>query len=416
MKAISHGRRLVALLVAATLLSACGGREAPVAAEAPGISDTKIHLGGSFPLSGPASAQGVFTGAIKGYFDAVNAAGGVKSADGMTRQIEWTALDDAYEPQRAVTNTRQLVEQEKVFAVFNSLGTANNLATRDYLNQAKVPQAFIFSGADTFYSGYDKHPWTMGWQLPYLAEGQLYANYLKQNMPKASVAILKQNDTFGAAFIDGFKEAISGSGVTIAKEETYEVTDPTVAPQVTNLPATKADVLFVAGLNKPAAQSLQTADSLGWKPKVILTSVASSVKGTLVPAGLDVSTGVITSNYVKDPADPTLANDAAMLQFKQDMAKYCSSCDPDDISMATGYAAAQLMVKAIERMKTPTRQGLMDSIRNLRDIEVPMFLPGVVVNTAPDDGYPVEAAQILRFDGSRYERIGKVIDVHASGR
>lgn len=406
------------LATALSLLAVgCGGRgetAAPGAAgggAAPGITDTEISLGSSYPFSGPASAASASGTGVEAYWKAVNDRGGITSADGKTRKIKWTALDDAYEPPKTVANVRRLVEQDKVFAIFNPLGTASNSAIWDYVNEQEVPHAFVYSGADKFYSDIQGHPWTMGWQVPYPTEGAIYAEYLKAEKPNAKVAVLFQNDDFGKNYLEGFQKGIEGSGVTVVAQESYETTDPSTAPQVSKLAKSGADVLFSAGTQKPSAQAIQAAAEVGWKPTIFVSSVAASITAVLEPAGLENSKGVLSAAYYKDPSDPAWADDPGMKAYQADMAKYCDRCDPKNNLFVAGFAVAQMMEKALEGMKEPTRAGLMASIRDMKAVEIPVLLPGVTVDTAADDGYPLEAAQVMQFDGTRFERLGEIIDV-----
>ncbi len=407
------------LAAGATLLAAgCGGRGDTGGAAAgggapasPGITDTEITLGSSYPFSGPASAASASGTGVDTYWKAVNERGGITSADGKTRTIRWIALDDGYEPPKAVANVRRLVEQDRVFAVFNPLGTANNTAIWDYVNDQKVPDVFVYSGADKFYSDIEGHPWTMGWQVPYPTEGAIYAEYLKKEKPDAKVAVLYQNDDFGKNYLEGFRKGIEGSGITVVAEESYEATDPSTAPQVSKLAKSGADTFFSAATQKPTAQALQAAAANGWKPTTFVSSVAASITAVLQPAGLDASTGVLSAAYYKDPSDPAWADDPGMQEYAADMAKYCDRCEPKNNLFVAGFAVAQMMEKAIEGMKEPTREALMESVRNMKDVQIPVLLPGVRVDTAPDDGYPLEAAQVMQFDGTRFQRLGDVIDV-----
>lgn len=417
MSSTGRARTAAAVMAVSLLAAGCGGRggdtagSGSTAAASPGITDTEISLGSSYPFSGASSAASASGTAVGAYWQAVNARGGIKSADGKTRKVKWTALDDGYEPPKAVANIRRLVEQDQVFAVFNPLGTANNTAFWDYVNSKGVPDVFVYSGADKFYSDIKGHPWTMGWQVPYPTEGAIYAQYLKAQKPAAKVAVLYQNDDFGKNYLDGFTKAIAGTGITVVAKESYEASDPSTAPQVAKLAASGADTFFSAGTQKPTAQAIQAAAAAGWKPTTFVSSVAASIQAVLQPAGLENSKGVLSAAYYKDPSDPAWADDAGMKGYQADMAKYCDRCEPKNNLFVAGFAVAQMMEKAIEGMKEPTREGLMASVRDLKDVQIPVLLPGVTMNTSADDGYPLEAAQVMQFDGTRFQRLGDVIDV-----
>ena len=267
---VRRWRGLAAFAVLAIALMACGGRDTGGAGAGggqvvadPGITDTEIKLGGSYPFSGPVSAAGTVGKGVEAYFKYVNEEkGGIKSADGKTRKVNWNMLDDAYTPARAVENIKRLVEQDKVFAIFNTLGTPNNTAVWDYLNQSEIPHVFVNTGASKFY-GDKAHPWTTGGLVPYPIESTVYAEFLKKERPNAKVAVLYQNDDFGRDYLHGFENAIKGSGISIVARQSAEVTDPTVDSQVVNLASSGADVFFGIALDKQQAQALKKVHETG---------------------------------------------------------------------------------------------------------------------------------------------------------
>jgi branched-chain amino acid transport system substrate-binding protein len=369
----------------------------------PGITATSIKLGGSYPFSGPASAYGTIGVSAKAYFDWLNAKGGING-----RKIEFTTLDDGYEPARALQNAKQLVEQNKVFALFNTLGTADNLASWDYLNQNKVPQVFVATGASEFGADPSKHPWTIGWQPDYVSEARVYAEYLKKNKPNAKVAVLYQNDAFGKDLLNGFKSAVQGSGVSVTAAESYEVTDPTVDSQVSKLATSKADVFLDITTPKFGAQAIHRLTEVNWKPLHILNNVAASKTLVLKPAGLAASKGIVSVSYFKDPEDPRWANDPAMMEYKAGLKQYAPKADVNEPFNVYGWAVANTMAEALKQMKSPTRQALMDTIRNM-NLNIPLLLPGVSVQTSPTDGYPIQDMQIMQFDGQHWQLQGNVI-------
>jgi branched-chain amino acid transport system substrate-binding protein len=369
----------------------------------PGITASSIKLGGSYPFSGPASAYGTIGVSAKAYFDWLNAKGGVNG-----RKIEFTTVDDGYEPARALQNAKQLVEQDKVFALFNTLGTANNLAIWDYSNQQKVPQVFVATGASDWGADPSKHPWTIGWQPDYVSEARVYAEYLKKNKPNAKVAALYQNDAFGKDLLNGFKSAVQGSGISVTAAESYEVTDPTVDSQVSKLATSKADVFLDITTPKFGAQAIHRLTEVSWKPLHILNNVAASKTLVLKPAGLAASKGIVSVSYFKDPEDARWASDPAMMEYKAGLKQYAPKADPNEPFNVYGWAAANTMAEALKQMKSPTRQALMDTIRNM-NLNVPLLLPGVSVHTSPTDGYPIQDMQIMQFDGQHWQLQGSVI-------
>ena len=404
---------IAAVIATALLVAACGrdegggGGGGGGGGSDPGITDKEIKLGGSYPFSGPASAYRLIADGAKAHFDYVNAKGGV---DG--RKISFQTLDDAYEPPKAVANARRLIEQEQVFALFNTLGTPNNLAIWDYTNERKVPQVYVATGASSWGTDVEAHPFTIGWQPNYVTEAQVYADYLKEEKPKAKVAALYQNDGFGKDLLGGFEKGIEGSDVKLVAKESYEVTDPTVSSQVKSLAASGADTFINITTPKFSAQAIAAIAKSDWKPLHILNNVGASKTLVLTPVGLENAEGIISTQYYKDPEDPQWADDPAMTEYKSGLKEHAPKANPNEPFHAYGWAAAQTMVKALEGMKEPTRAALMDSIRNM-DIEIPMLLPGIKVQTTPEDGFPIEAMQIMRFDGKNWKLQGDVIEAEA---
>ena len=412
--------RVTAITATLTLLvaaAACGGRgeeaAAPSAAasgpcagqQTTGITDTSIKLGGIYPLSGPASAYGAIPVGVKAYFDYVNAEkGGIGG-----RKVEFVVRDDGYQPPKAVEEARRLVEQEKVFALFQTLGTPSTTATWDYTNQQKVPQIFVATGASKW--GTDAaHPWTIGWQPNYISEARVYAQYLKTERPDAKVAVLYQNDDFGKDLLGGFKRAIEGSQVKVVAEQSYEVSDPSVDPQMRNLAGSKADVFLNVTTPKFGSQALAAdVKNTSWNPLHIINNVSSSIT-VLKPVGLDKVQGVVSSSYYKDPNDPTWKDDAEMLLYRAKMKQYAPDADPNVPYYAFGWAVATSFQKTMEAARCPTREGLRDAMRGLADVQVPMLLPGVTMSTGGDDGFPIESMQLMKFKGQRWELFGDVID------
>jgi branched-chain amino acid transport system substrate-binding protein len=405
---------VVALLTLALLASGCGrgddggGGGGGGGGSDPGITDKEIKLGGSYPFSGPASAYRAIADGAKAYFAYINAQGGV---DG--RKISFQTLDDGYEPPKAVANARRLVEQEKVFALFNTLGTPNNLAIWDYLNQQKVPQAYVATGASAFGADVKAHPYTIGWQPNYVTEAKIYADYLKKEKPNAKVAALYQNDGFGKDLLGGFEKALAGSNVKVVAKESYEVTDPTITSQMRKLAGSGADTFLNITTPKFSALAIAAIAKSDWKPLHILNNVGASKSLVLTPVGLENAKGIISTTYFKDPDGPEWADDEAMKEYKANLKKFAPKADPNEPFNAYGWTAAATMVEALKGMKEPTRAALMESIRNM-DTEIPMLLPGVKVQTSgEEDGYPLEAMQIMKFNGTNWELQGDVIEASA---
>lgn len=369
----------------------------------PGASDKEILIGGIHPYSGPASAYGTIGKAIGAYFNKVNDDGGING-----RKLKWIDLDDAYNPAKTVEMARRLVEQDEALIVFNPLGTASNTAIQKYMNQKKVPQLFVATGASKW--GDPKNfPWTMGWQPTYSAEGRIYAQHILETKPNAKIGVLMQNDDYGKDYYHGFLEGLGDKAKSmIVSHVTYEVTDATIDSQIVSLKASGADVFFNITTPKFAAQAIKKVAELGWKPVHYLNNVSASVGSVLVPAGLDNATGVITTQYLKDPTDPQWANDKGFKDWLEWMKKYNASADLKDANYVYGYNVAQGLVQVLKQAgDNLTRENVMKQAASL-DMTLPMLLPGVNVKTAADDYYPIEREQLARFDGKTWVLFGKV--------
>ncbi len=394
----------LAVLAAVALALAACGRDEEEGGGDPGIDDDSIKLGGSYPFSGPASAYRSIAVGARAHFKFVNAKGGVEG-----RKIEFVTLDDAYEPPRAVQNARRLIQQEEVFALFNTLGTPNNVAIWDYVNDQEVPHVYVATGASTWGSDVEGHPWTTGWQPDYVTESQVYADYLEQEKPGAKVAVLYQNDAFGEDLLNGFKEATKGTDIEIVAEESYEVTDPTVSSQMSKLASSDADTFLNITTPKFSAQAIAAVAKMGWKVLHLLNNVGASKKLVLEPVGLENTQGIVSTSYFMDPEDPQWADDPAMVEYKDALAKHEPKADPEDPFHVYGWAVANTMVRALEGMEEPTREALMDSVRNMEE-EIPILLPGINVQMkGEEDTYPIEAMQIMRFEGENWKLQADVI-------
>jgi len=378
----------------------------------PGATDTTITLGGSYPYSGGASAYGTIGKVITAYFKKVNEEGGVNG-----RKIEFKTLDDGYDPARTVQNTRQLVEQDKVLAIFNTLGTASNAAIYDYLNQQKVPQLFVATGAAQWGADIKGHPYTMGWQPDYQSEGKVYAAYLLKNNANGKIAVLYQNDDYGKDYLKGLTDGLGDKKSMIVKSVTYEATDATVNAQVSQLKDSGADIFYVAATPKFAAQSLVQAKQVGWKPLIIMNSVsqstASVMKVAITQAGADSVSNVLTAFYLKDPADPQWANDAAMKGYFEFMKKYYPDGDASDGLNVYGVTVAQGLIEVLKRCGNElTHDNIMKQAAGLKDLRLDLFLPGVLVNTSATDFYPLQTLQLAKFDptGVKWDIFGQAIE------
>jgi branched-chain amino acid transport system substrate-binding protein len=368
----------------------------------PGADDKEIRIGAIHPYSGPASAYGTIGKAVGAYFDKINAEGGVNG-----RKIKYIPLDDGYNPAKTVEQARKLVEEEEALVVFNPLGTSSNTAIQKYMNSKKVPHLFVATGA-TKWGDPKNFPWTMGWQPTYQAEGMIFAKHILDTKPNAKIGVLMQNDDYGKDYFKGFEDGLGDRKNMIVSKVTFEVTDPTIDSQMVSLKASGADVFFNITTPKFAAQAIKKAAEIGWKPVHYLNSVSASVNAVLAPAGLDNSTGILTTLYAKDPTDPQFANDAGMKEWAAWMKKYYPSGNIADAFNVYGYNVAQTLVQVIKQCgDNLTRENVMKQAASL-DLTLPMLLPGVNIKTGPDDFYPIEREQLARFDGKTWILFGTV--------
>ena len=368
-----------------------------------GATDKEIKIGHINPYSGPASAYGAIGKAIQAYFDKINAEGGVNG-----RRLNFISLDDGYNPAKTVEQARKLVEEEEVLFTFQTLGTPPNSAIHKYMNAKKVPQLFVATGA-TKWGDPKNFPWTMGWQPNYQSESKIYAAHLLENMPNGKVAILYQNDDYGKDYLKGFEDGLGAKAASmIVAKVSYEVTDPTVDSQMVSLKASGADVFFNITTPKFAAQAIKKAADLGWKPMHYLNSVSSAVGSVLVPAGVQNSVGIVTAGYIKDPTDPQFQKGKEWDDFVGWMQKYHPRGDMKDNFNVYGYTVAQNVVYVLQKAGDElTRANIMKQASNM-DLTLPMLLPGVNIKTTPDDFYPIEREQLMRFDGTTWQLFGKV--------
>jgi branched-chain amino acid transport system substrate-binding protein len=375
-----------------------------------GASDTEIKLGHAGPYSGPASAYGVIGKGIEAYWKSVNDAGGING-----RKINFITLDDGYSPAKTVEVVRQLVEQDKVLCLFNTLGTPSNTAIQKYMNQKKVPQLYVATGASKW--GRPKEfPWTMGYQPDYHTEAVIYAKHILANIKDAKVGILMQNDDFGKDYLDGFKEGLGkDAGTVIAKLVTYEVTDPTVDSQIIQLKDSGANVFFNIATPKFAAQAIRKVADINWKPAQYMTNVSASVSSVMKPAGFDNGQGIITAAYLKDPTDKRWDDDAEMKTWRAWMDKWNPGANQGDANYVYAYSVSFLMQQTLAKCgDTLTHENVMKQAANFQKLRVPMLLPGITVSTSPTDYYPIQAVQLQRFKGESWDLFGEVMAAEGS--
>ncbi len=413
-------RKLVALatvLVAALALTVPGAIGGP--GQTPGVTAKSIVIGGTFPLTGPAASYAPIPLGMKAYFAYVNARKGPDKKRGvMGRQIVFKYYDDGYNPANTVQLTRRLVEQDKVFATVGGLGTEPQLSVREYLNQQKVPQALVSTGATEFSSQYKEFPWTIGWQPDYIAEGRLYGLHLKANNAGKKIGVIYQNDDYGKDYLYGFRAALGKkyADANVVAQEAIEPTATSAAAQMTRIKAAGAQILAIFQLPTPTVRSIATAKALGLKPDQIYMNSVAAIKPAMDAAtgaaGADYVTGIITIAYYKDPQDPKWDNDAGMKLYRSIISRYGGGANANDPQVLYGVAKADTFVQALYKAgKNVTRQGLMNALTSL-NLKSQFLLPGQVMKTSKTDHYVISQMQLQRFNGAakRWVPFGKLIE------
>jgi ABC-type branched-subunit amino acid transport system substrate-binding protein len=381
-----------------------------VPASDPGVTSKTIVIGGTVPLSGPESAYAPIARGAQAYFDYVNARGGVYG-----RKIVYKVEDDAYDPARTVQATRDLVEQQKVLAIFNSVGTEHSLAVRAYLNQMKIPQLFVGSGATVIAREHARLPWTIGFLPSFAGEGAIYGRALAATRPRATYAVLYEDSDFGKDLVNGFKHGLGKRARNVVSRQTYEVTDTDVASQVSQLKASKADTLVLFALPKQTIQGFLTANKLGWHPHVVVTSVSIDpfvMNVVRESAGKRQTEGTISSAFLHDPTNPTQARSRGVKLYRQIMKRYLPNGDPKAVAHLYGMAAAYTMVDALEHAgRNPTRASLLRAAQHLNEAN-PFLLGGIRIRTSPRDYFPIATTHLVRYQGTGWKLVGKLLPVH----
>jgi branched-chain amino acid transport system substrate-binding protein len=369
-----------------------------------GANDKEIKIGNTNPYSGPASAYGQIGKAVAAYFKMVNDQGGING-----RKINFVTYDDSYSPPKTVEMARKLVEQDQVLFLFQTLGTPSNTAIHKYMNTMKVPQMHVATGASKW-NDPKNFKWTMGWQPNYHTEGMIYAKHILQTKPSAKIAVLFQNDDYGKDYLKGLEDGLGAKKSMIVARASYEVTDPTVDSQIVQLQASGADTFFNITTPKFAAQAIRKAYDIGWKPVQYLNNVSISVGSVLSPAGLEKSVGLITAAYLKEDTDARWANDPGMKQWREFMAKYLPDGNRADNFNIYGYTVAATLAQVLKQCGDDlTRENVMRQAANVKNLRLETLLPGILINTGPEDYAPLEAVQLQRFNGKQWELFGDVM-------
>jgi ABC-type branched-subunit amino acid transport system substrate-binding protein len=394
----------IGLLIAAASAALLSSVVSSAAYEnAPGVSANEIKIGATFPFSGPGSALAAAGKGFIAYVNFLNDKGGI---DG--RRINLIALDDAYSPPKAVEQTRRLIESDEVAFIFGQQGTPTNSATAKYLTARKIPHLFIITGSSKF-ANFKEYPYTTTGIPNYKGEGRIYAKYVLETLPTAKIAILYQNDDLGKDFLNAFKSEFKEDFGKKVIAESYEVTEPTIDSHVVSLKSTGAEVLFIGGTPKFAAQAIRKSHEIGWKALRIVNFAGSSIASSFRPAGLEASTGVISATIAKDPMDPKSSADPGVKWFRDLLGKYAPGSDVSDLGYITGINEGMLLEQVLKQCGHDlSRENILKQARSIKDLALPMTLPGVLINTDDNNNQAFTQLQLQRFNGTGWESLGAV--------
>ena len=376
-----------------------------------GVSDTEIKIGNTEAYSGPASAYGVIGKTEDAYFKMINDQGGING-----RKINFISYDDAYSPPKTVEQIRKLIESDEVFLVFNALGTPTQTAVQKYQNAKKVPQLFLATGASKW-NDPKNFPWSMGFQPSYRVEARIFAKYIMQHKPDAKVAVFYANDDFGKDYVAGLKDVFgANASKIIIAEESYENSEPSIDSHIVKLKGTGADVFVNISTPKFAAQAIKKMAELEWKPMHLMTDVSISIGAVMKPAGFEASEGILSAGYLKDASDPQWKDDAGMKKFMAFADKYMPGANIADANLVYAYAVSQTMVQVLKQCgDTLTRENVMKQAASLKDFEPDTLIPGIKINTGPNDFAPIEQSKMMQFKGGKWELFGDIINAETGG-
>jgi branched-chain amino acid transport system substrate-binding protein len=399
---MSHGVKLACVIL---MVSGLAWATSSHAADAPGVTPTEIKIGGVFPFSGPASSIGLVGRGTLAYVQSINDNGGIQG-----RKINYIALDDAYSPPKAVEHARRLVESDEVAFMFGQLGTPGNSAVAKYLAAKGVPTLAIVTGSSKFTNVKD-YPLTTTGLVSYDTEGKIYAKYLGRTLPTAKYAILFQNDDLGKDYVNAFRTFLGADFDKRVVTAAYDVTEPTVDSQVVTLKSSGAEALFIAGTPKFAAQAIRKAAEIGWKATILINFPSSSVAGTLKPAGLENSIGVIVGTPNKDPNDPKWQEDAGVKAYRAFFEKYLTGADITNTSYLTGYQQGMVLEQILKQCGNDlSRANILKQAKSLNDLVLPTALPGIRINTSAGNNQVWTQMQLQRWNGTSWDQFGEVLD------
>jgi branched-chain amino acid transport system substrate-binding protein len=375
------------------------------ARDTPGVTATEIRIGNTMPYSGPASAFGTIGKADAAAFRMANDMGGFAG-----RKVNFISYNDHYSPSATVAQVRRLVEQDHVACLFNTLGTSNNAAIVNYCNARKLPQLFVSTGADRW-GDYKQHPWTIGWQPSYRTEAQIYAKHILQTKPDAKIGILYQNDIFGQDYVNGVRDILQPRFDAMVTTAPYEVSDTTIDSPLLRLQSAGIDVLLTAATPKFAVQTIRKTAEINWRPMHVLSGVSASVGAVMLPAGAENGIGILSSGFLKDPTDARWENDPGMKEWRAFMARHYPDGDTRDATNVFAYGISLTMMQVLKACGNDlSRENMMKQATSLHDMENPILLPGIRVNTGSTNYHPIRQLQLMRWTGKAWDLFGDVIE------
>ena len=394
------GRILLALLIALTSLSAMSPRRAD-----PTAGDEEIRIGNLIPYTGPLAEFAAIGKAEAAYFDMINERGGING-----RKVRFISYDDNSDPTVALELTRRLVEKDDVLVMFGSFGTPGNLAVRAFLNERKIPQLFVASGNEEL-NNPETYPWTMGWQPSFRAEGRIYANYIQAFYPNRKIVVLWQNDQFGRDLYKGIQEGLGDLKRMIIVGIAFDIADEHIDGHISILKRSDAEILVFAGVPTTASQVIRLAADLNWNPVFLLNDASASIGNALGPAGAQKSAGVISASFLKDPGDPAWKDDPGIRNWLSFMDRYYPKGDKGSSAALYGYGAAETLAQVLRQCGDDlSRENVMRQARALNDYQPSILLPGIKINTGPENFHPIKQMRLVQFDGHTWQLIGDVIE------
>lgn len=407
LETLMKNRTLSIALKNLILAGAVGAVAASHAADAPGVTATEIKIGHTAALSGPAAQYGLLARANAAFFKMINEQGGING-----RKVNLLVVDDEYVPNKSFEAVRKLVEQEDVAFMYGSFGTPSNSAQAPYLNRQSVPHLFLGTGADKW--GDQKAlPWSMGFQPSFRQEARIYTKHILQANLDAKIGVLYQNDDFGRDYLKGVQDVLGKSQSNkLVKAVSYETSDATVDSQVVSLQAAGADVIVLAAIPKFAGQAIRKAYSMNWRTTMYVAAGAAGISATTEPAKDRAGVILFSGAFGKDPRDAAWDKDAGMVQYREFMKKYMASDDPNNPLPGYAFNTGSLLVQVLKHAgKDLSRQNIMKQAENLKNVNLPLLLPGIRVTTAKDDHYPVDQMQLVRWNGNRWVAFGDLMSI-----